>query len=93
VRPRVRSAQDPLPLDPALRRTGWQVEDADGDVIYRGADAELAHEIYHALPGGHLRLLTNHPPERENTQMINRPKTLHHDLNHTDPETPKNDTP
>jgi molybdenum-dependent DNA-binding transcriptional regulator ModE len=69
-------ARSPLPLDPGLRRTGWQVEDADGDVIYRGTDAELAHEIYHALPGGHLRLLTNHPPERENTQMINRPKTL-----------------
>ncbi len=58
-------ASQALPLDPGLRRTGWQVEDAAGDVIYRGADAGLAHEIYHALPGGHLLLLTNHPPKRE----------------------------
>jgi hypothetical protein len=64
VRPRKGSAQDPLPLDPAQRRTGWQVQDATGHVIYRGTDAELAHEIHHALPGAHLLLLTDHSPER-----------------------------
>jgi hypothetical protein len=63
VRPRNRLAQDPLPLDPAQRRTGWQVQDATGHVIYRGTDAELAHEIYHALPGSDLLLLTDHAPD------------------------------
>ncbi len=52
----------PLPLPAVLRRTRWQVDDADGGVRYRGADAGLAHEIYHALPGGHLLLLTDDPP-------------------------------
>ncbi len=66
----------PLPLDPGRRRTGWQVHDADGRVIYRGTDADLAHAIYHALPGGQLQLLTNYPPEKGEPRVPHRPQDL-----------------
>jgi hypothetical protein len=71
VRPRNRLAQDPLPLDPERRRTGWLVQDAAGAVLYRGTDAELAHEIYHAVPDGDLRLLTDHLPKSP-VDLMNR---------------------
>jgi hypothetical protein len=51
-----------VPLSRAVRRTAWRVQDADGQVMYRVTDAGLAHEIYHALPGGDLFLLNDCPP-------------------------------
>jgi hypothetical protein len=36
-------------------RSSWEVDDESGQAVYRGADLELAEEIYHGLPGvGHL---------------------------------------
>lgn len=32
----------------------WCVKDDDGRCIYRGADLELADDIYGSTPGGHL---------------------------------------
>jgi hypothetical protein len=35
--------------------SAWEVDDESGHAVYRGADLELAEEIYHSLPGtGHL---------------------------------------
>jgi hypothetical protein len=34
--------------------TLWQVDAADGQVVYRGPDLELANDIYAGSPGGHL---------------------------------------
>jgi hypothetical protein len=46
---------------------------AAGDVIYRGTDAQLAHEIHHALPGADLLLLTDHTRLTSRTCLATAP--------------------
>jgi hypothetical protein len=44
------------------RPAGWQVQDADGQVVYRGADLDLADDLRAHLPGGRLTPVPARPP-------------------------------
>ncbi len=49
----------PRPAPPTL----WQVDGADGQVVYRGPDLDLANDIYGGSPGGHLFVTRATPPQ------------------------------